>query len=172
MVIKIANLSEGEHVFDFIEKVKDIELEHPFMGNISTKVRLKKFSDQLIADVSSELLAEFECDRCTIKFEKKITSQYQMIYMIKNDTTENDDINLTFISRETDKISLDNDIREFAILSIPMKRLCKEDCKGLCPHCGADLNYQDCKCQKNEINPIWLPLLENKDKLNNKKRKR
>jgi uncharacterized protein len=172
MDIKIANLSLGQHVFDFLEKVEDIELNEPFYGKISTKVTLNKLSDQIIADVSSDLSAEFECDRCTCKFENKITSNYQMIYMMRNDESESDDINVTFINRETDKISLDNDVREFAILAIPMKKLCKEDCKGLCPRCGVDLNFEECKCQKDEINPVWLPLIENKDKLNNKKRNR
>ncbi len=172
MDIKIANLSLGQHFFDFLEKVEDIELNEPFYGKVSTKVKLNKLSDQIIAEVSSDLSAEFECDRCTIKFENKITSNYQMIYMMKNDELESDDINVTFINRETDKISLDNDVREFAILAIPMKKLCKEDCKGLCPKCGVDLNFEDCKCQIEEINPVWLPLIENKDKLNNKKRNR
>lgn len=172
MDIKIANLSLGQHVFDFLEKVENIELKEPFYGIISTKVILNKLSDQIIADVYSDLLAEFECDRCTCKFEKKINSNYKMIYMMKNDESESDDINVTFINRETDKISLNNDVREFAILSIPMKKLCKEDCKGLCLRCGVDLNFEECKCQKDEINPVWLPLIENKDKLNNKKRNR
>lgn len=172
MDIKIANLSMGKHVFDFIESVGDIELNEPFYGKVSTKVTLNKLSDQIIMDVSSELSAEFECDRCTCKFANKISSNYQMIYMMKNDKLESEDINVTFINRETDKISLDNDVREFAILSIPMKKLCKDDCKGLCPRCGVDLNFEKCKCQKEEINPVWLPLIEIKDKLNNKKRNR
>jgi uncharacterized protein len=172
MIIKIANLSLGEHYFDFLEKVEDIQLNEPFIGKISTKVSLNKLSDQIIADVNSKLLAEFECDRCTCKFESTITSNYKMVYLMKNNESESDDINVTFINRDADKISLDNDVREFAILAIPMKKLCKEDCKGLCPRCGVDLNFEKCNCQKEEINPVWLPLIENKDKLNNKKRNR
>lgn len=172
MIIKIANLSLGEHYFDFVEKIEDIDLNEPFFGEVNTKVKLNKLSDQLIADVSSDLSVEFECDRCTRKYNDRIISSYQMIYMIRNDNNVSEDINITFITRETDRININNDVREFAILSIPMKKLCKEDCKGLCPRCGADLNFEECKCQKDEINPIWLPLIENKDKLINKKRNR
>lgn len=172
MIIKIANLSLGEHYFDFVEKIEDIDLNEPFFGEVNTKVKLNKLSDQLIADVSSDLSVEFECDRCTRKYNDRIISSYQMIYMIRNDNNVSEDINITFITRETDRININNDVREFAILSIPMKKLCKEDCKGLCPRCGADLNFEECKCQKDEINPIWLPLIENKDKFINKKRNR
>jgi uncharacterized protein len=172
MIIKIANLTLGEHYFDFQEKIENVDLAEPFFGEISTKVKLNKLSDQIIIDVSSDLSAEFECDRCTRKYENKIVSNYQMIYLVRSQNTVSDDFNVTFISKDTDKIKLDNDVREFAILSIPMKKLCKEDCKGLCAGCGVDLNYEECKCDKEQLNPIWLPLIENKVKLNNKKRNR
>lgn len=39
------------------------------------------------------------------------------------------------------------------ILQVQMTYLCKEDCKGLCPHCGADRNVTDCDCDKKQIDP-------------------
>ncbi|MFN3694656.1 MAG: YceD family protein, partial [Ignavibacterium sp.] len=75
---------------------------------------------------------------------------------------DTEDINITYIKRETDKIDFDNDVREFAILAIPMKKLCKEDCKGLCPRCGADLNFEQCTCPKEEIDPRWEKLFTKK----------
>ncbi|MGB9809870.1 MAG: YceD family protein, partial [Caldanaerobacter sp.] len=41
----------------------------------------------------------------------------------------------------------------FVILSLPMKFLCKEDCKGLCPICGTNLNYGSCSCKREDIDP-------------------
>jgi uncharacterized protein len=165
MIIKIANLSLGEYEFSFTEKIEDIDLNKPFLGNVKTNVKLTKLSDQLFTQISSTLLAEFECDRCTTIFQKEIISEYQMIYLINNFIKESNDTNITYITKETDKIDIKNDVREFAILSIPMKKLCNVNCKGLCPGCGVDLNYEECKCQKNSINPIWLPLLEQKIKV-------
>lgn len=44
-------------------------------------------------------------------------------------------------------LEIDDDIREEILLNFPMKVLCKQDCKGQCSRCGADLNNQDCSCQ-------------------------
>lgn len=162
MKVKISNLSIGEHVFDFEEKIEDIGLGEPYFGNIKTKIQLNKLHDQIITYVSSEINASFECDRCTAKFERLIQSNYEMIYLMNEEPVDTDDIHITYISRNTDILDFDNDVREFAILAIPMKKLCKEDCKGLCPRCGANLNYEQCSCPKEEIDPRWEKLFTKK----------
>lgn len=45
-------------------------------------------------------------------------------------------------------LDIDNDIREEILLNFPMRVLCRPDCKGLCPECGANLNTQKCRCNK------------------------
>jgi uncharacterized protein len=57
-----------------------------------------------------------------------------------------DDDDLIYISREDKEISLDRFIYENLIASMPMRILCREDCKGLCPRCGANLNIETCRC--------------------------
>jgi uncharacterized protein len=89
-----------------------------------------------------------------------------MVYLFGNEPEDNDDINLTYLPPEADKIKLDDDVRDFALLSIPMKKLCKEDCKGLCVKCGKDLNEGPCGCKTEDVDPRWQPLTELKNKLN------
>jgi len=43
-------------------------------------------------------------------------------------------------------------------LAVPMKPLCRDDCKGLCPHCGADRNDGDCDCKDEWVDPRWAAL--------------
>ncbi len=43
-------------------------------------------------------------------------------------------------------------------LNIPMKPLCREDCAGLCPHCGADRNRTRCACAESQVDPRWQAL--------------
>lgn len=50
-------------------------------------------------------------------------------------------------------IDLEGVIEESVILNLPKQVLCNEDCKGLCPKCGTDLNINECKCDKEEIDP-------------------
>ncbi len=47
-----------------------------------------------------------------------------------------------------DRLDLDELVRSLVVLSLPMKNLCREDCKGLCPVCGHNLNESDCGCER------------------------
>jgi len=48
---------------------------------------------------------------------------------------------------------------------LPLKAICREDCKGLCPHCGKNLNQEQCNCAEPMEDPRWSALKEIKDKL-------
>ena len=60
-------------------------------------------------------------------------------------------------------LDIDTPAAEEIVMSLPTRELCREDCKGLCPKCGKDLNEGDCGCVKKEIDPrlaILQKLLE------------
>ncbi|HMN47594.1 MAG TPA: DUF177 domain-containing protein [Ignavibacteriaceae bacterium] len=166
MIIKITNLSEGTHEFTFEENIDHLDLEKPFFGKYKSFVVLNKLHDQIILSVSSKFKVKYQCDRCGKEFNSKLNSEYKMVYLMNEKPAETDSIFVTYLSRTEDKIEIKNDVREFALLAVPMKNLCKEDCKGLCYKCGADLNTEQCKCTNDEIDPRWKPLMNLKDKLN------
>ncbi len=55
-------------------------------------------------------------------------------------------------------VNLEPMLRDVIVLSIPMRPVHTDDCKGLCPECGADLNASDCKHAKQQIDIRWAPL--------------
>lgn len=67
-------------------------------------------------------------------------------------------MSVVFISEK--EIELDEIVRSEIYLALPMKFLCKEDCKGLCPVCGKNLNRERCNCQKMTGHPAFLKLKE------------
>lgn len=81
------------------------------------------------------------------------------IHDIANKHLYDEDV-VTVIRKDQDFIDISNDVREYAMLAIPMKNLCKEDCKGLCPRCGKDLNTEQCSCETEKVDPRWLALKE------------
>jgi uncharacterized protein len=166
MIIKISNLSEGEHDFVFEDKVDVLDLEKPFYGKFTSSLILNKLHDQLILTVKSNFKVKYECDRCATEYKSSLKSDYKMIYLMNEAPEETDSINVTYLKRDADKIDITSDVREFALLAVPMKKLCGEDCKGLCPKCGKDLNKEKCTCSTEEIDPRWKPLMNLKDKLN------
>ena len=50
--------------------------------------------------------------------------------------------------------------REQIVLNLPEQVLCSEDCKGICPTCGTDLNEGECRCREDDIDPRWQALKE------------
>ncbi len=165
MIIKISNLNEGIHEFDFEEPIEKIGLQEPFFGNIELKISLSKIQHQVIIDAVLKAKAELTCDRCGRLYEKLLNNDYKVVYLFSNDDIESDDLDTVYLPLDTDKIKLDDDARDYAVLSIPMKSLCKEDCKGLCYKCGKDLNEGKCDCHDPEIDERWKPLMELKNKL-------
>ncbi|MDR1321506.1 MAG: DUF177 domain-containing protein [Gracilibacteraceae bacterium] len=58
-----------------------------------------------------------------------------------------------------DEVELDDRLREFFLLHLPMRFVCRPDCRGLCPSCGADLNAGECDCRR-ETDPRLTALLD------------
>jgi uncharacterized protein len=66
---------------------------------------------------------------------------------------------LDFAVFENEQIDLDELVLEQLELSLPSRVLCSEECRGLCPQCGADLNVEQCNC-KPQIDPRWQALAD------------
>jgi uncharacterized protein len=167
MFIKISNLSDGVHNFNFDEPASELKLEVPFFGNFQADVELSKSHHQIILNADYSFNAHFECDRCSNDFETALKGRYQLVYFFGTKPVDEEIDNVVYLHMDADRIEIGKDLRDFALLSVPMKKLCSEDCKGLCFKCGKDLNEGDCGCDKTETDIRWLPLMELKNKLNN-----
>jgi uncharacterized protein len=65
-----------------------------------------------------------------------------------------------------DGIEVGDILREQILLSLPMKPICREDCQGLCPHCGKNRNLETCDCESVLLDPRLEPLLKIKNRIN------
>ncbi len=166
MIIKISNLSDGVHNFNFDESVDKIGLGEEFYGNINVDVELNKAPLQVVLNVSLSIAANFQCDRCAVDYSPVLSNSYQMVYFFGKDQEGDDSLNVTYLHADADKIDISSDVRDYCILALPLKRLCKEDCKGLCYKCGKNLNQEECGCT-DDIDPRWQPLIEIQKKLDN-----
>ena len=66
---------------------------------------------------------------------------------------------------QNDSLALEDVLREQVLLSLPARTLCREDCKGLCLHCGSNLNSEVCKCDAAPVDPRWSALGELRSKV-------
>ncbi len=76
----------------------------------------------------------------------------------RSPTAIEDDGDIRPLGEEESSIVLDDAIRDAVLLARPLKNLCREDCAGLCPSCGTDLNTKHCACQNETVDPRWSAL--------------
>lgn len=157
MKIPILHLEDGSHVFeenidegslDFIEK-------EYYPESIAVRVELHKFKENITCHVHLETNAHFHCDRCLEEYDQPFHDDFEMIFHIGKKDFEVDEDDVLLIAPDTKEIDFTDRIIESLVLGVPMKKLCKIDCKGICPHCGADLNKETCKCPAGPVDPRW-----------------
>jgi uncharacterized protein len=108
----------------------------------------------------------FTCSRCAKEFSRSLAASFDLSYLPQPQwNSENAEIELRYEDMDIafyDGIALDVDlmILEQIELSMPMKFVCREDCKGLCYRCGADLNEGACVCGNEETDPRLSVLLD------------
>ena len=168
MKIKFNNYKNGLHQFNFVKDVEELNLDDKFIGNVLLNCVMDKSSNQIVLNCDLSLTAKQICDRCTAEFEEEFNTEFKVIYFITHDKDNSveDESGIYYLSPDDDNIDLSRDVFENALLILPMKILCKEDCKGICPICGGNKNEVECNCVSESVNPVWEPLLKLKGKLN------
>jgi uncharacterized protein len=103
--------------------------------------------------VASQL--SVECVRCLEPFDHQITLEIEEIVGVPGARPGPD---VSYTVSEEGWLDLSPVLREQAWVAIPMKPLCRPDCQGLCPQCGANLNLETCTCEHTQIDPRLAPL--------------
>lgn len=158
MIIKYTNFSDGIHQIKFDEPVKNIGLDESFYGNVIVNCRMDKSAHQIIIDFDVDASARLTCDRCNSEYETSLHNHFQLSYLFSKENSRLEEYNVFYLSPDEDKIDITKDVFDYVELAIPLKKLCKDECKGLCPHCGQNLNEGSCNCDVKVDNDIWEPL--------------
>lgn len=132
--------------------------------SLTADVRKDARKVRLVGRVTSEL--ECSCSRCLDPFVVPVDVAFDLLFLPASTNTGDgeqqvgeDDLGVAFY--KDDVIDLGEVVREQFYLAMPMKPLCREDCRGLCPVCGVNWNHESCACQ-----PAWVdPRLEGLKKL-------
>ena len=159
MKIQVGGLSEGVHEYRFHEKASDLGVSGDFQDGIDVEAILEKTGNQMYLRARINAIGLFLCDRCLAQFPRGISSTYRMCYMTEGADPGNlDPSEIQRISPGNNVIDITEDVRQTAILSVPLKLLCREDCKGLCPYCGKNKNIESCACTGATVDSRWEKL--------------
>lgn len=121
-----------------LEELEGISSYH-FNGPVKVNGTVSNRAGIVTLSYDAEFVLDHTCDRCLKEFEQEYEYSFKHT-LVRNCNTDNDE----YVVCEDNTLDLNELAVSDILLSLPTKILCKEDCKGLCYVCGADLNESDC----------------------------
>jgi DUF177 domain-containing protein len=132
---------------------------------IKGKCNLLRTQRSILVKCSLNTEVELTCSRCLSKFRQPLRIKFEEEFLPTIDAQSGTPLSPpedsgAFTIDEQHTLDLTEAVRQYILLAIPMKALCKKDCAGLCPKCGKNLNEGKCNCPQDDIDPRWLKLAE------------
>lgn len=120
----------------------------PFLTPVSVRGKVSNEAGVVYLRYSVSFTLRLPCDRCLEVFDRDYDYSFEEILVLE-ESPEHDE----YIAAPDAVLDLDELCLSDILLSLPSKQLCREDCSGLCPMCGINLNQGNCNCQKREADP-------------------
>ncbi len=157
--LKDVFLNEGSKKnFEYSFSMSDIDIngDYPFVSPVMVKGEAHNRAG--LVDIIFDVTFTYNrpCDRCCSDVSRSLNYQFIHRLAVSLEGGENDD----YIEVPDYTLDIDRLVMSDIILNLPIKFLCREDCKGVCPKCGKNLNDGDCSCSNDEIDPRLEALKE------------
>ena len=169
MVIDVSSILKefgGRISFDDKVEIPDLNFSggnYCFKKPLSVKGGISNTGGALSLKADASGVMTTQCARCMKDIDVPIEFGFVETLMHSDEgdgkggtVSDNDDV----IVFEGTSVSLDEIIENNFIMNLSPRYLCREDCKGLCPKCGKDLNEGDCGCDDDDIDPRWAALAD------------
>jgi uncharacterized protein len=103
---------------------------------------------------------EISCARCLEPVSQEVARDFDLLYRPQGSDAVSEEISVTQAEADIgyyrgEGLLLEDVLREQILLAVPIKIVCREECKGLCPHCGKNLNLEACNCAEPLADPRW-----------------
>ncbi|NLI91394.1 MAG: DUF177 domain-containing protein [Peptococcaceae bacterium] len=157
MKVNVAQLRRTEGAsarFLFSETFPPLQLgneEYFFQAPMEVQLDVTNTGKSLLVKGKLSSVINVNCSRCLKEFPFPLAFEFEDEWL-PIEFSELDEEESAFIF-EKDEFCIDECVMEHVLVHIPMKFMCSEDCKGLCPKCGADRNKESCVCAGADIDP-------------------
>jgi uncharacterized protein len=116
---------------------------------------IRRLRKTIFLEGQIDTTVEMDCSRCLEMAHLPVHVRFNYTFVpVQEEQAEDVELSaedLDYVYYQDDLIDLDPLIFEQVMLQIPMKVLCREDCRGLCPHCGINLNLASCGCREGHV---------------------
>ncbi len=169
MRIEVDRLAETGESFAHTYAPGELSLEDEFVRpTVETTVegRASRKRDEVKVKGVIRGAIEVACDRCLKPVAGNLEVEFDAAFVPKEkapsatDNVELQEEDLAVDFYEDEAVNVDELVREQILLALPTRQLCREECLGLCPTCGNDLNAAQCSCHQGEVDPRWAALAD------------
>jgi uncharacterized protein len=129
-----------------------------FVDLMHLVLTIQKVGDEYLCQGEVVVKTEQECSRCLNPFETDLSGELNFVLITekgKSVMARDKGADVILFNPAKPVVELNEVIRQALMLSIPMKPLCSDDCLGICPNCGVNLNEQTCNCVTEDIDDRW-----------------
>ncbi len=160
MKIEIRQIKPEGSEFNFSKSADELEISAEgvkFPSPIEVDVTAILTGDEIICQGEAYTEVEIECSRCLEIFDLLVKAHLQFVVQMLDTTKEltSDNEDFEVIPKTQTSLDISQRVREGILLALPLKPLCSEDCKGLCPMCGINLNESECDCLPDKTDERW-----------------
>jgi uncharacterized protein len=167
MIVDLTEIEGSSLPFEVTITPTELRLEEEaglrFVKDVSVTGEVQRHSAEI--DVKGHIAApvEIDCSRCLNPVAQDLAIDFRVSYV----TPENfavdkerevlaDDLDTDVL--DSDRLDMNEVVREQILLNLPEQVFCRPDCKGICPGCGVDRNLTDCECDLEGTDPRWAAL--------------
>ena len=143
---------------DVSSLLEDIEIVSPLVGDIV----FTRIGEGILVTGKLTTSSRAVCRRCANEFIVGLDLDLEETFVMTHDVNtgarievRGDHVDEANLIDDRHILDLAEVMRQNLLLAVPPFPLCRQDCKGICPHCGRDLNEGPCDCTREEINPQW-----------------
>ncbi len=140
-----------------VDEACRLELEDGDAGEVRLEGELRVDGTASRVSIQGELAVtgSAECDRCLLGFELAYGADVDVVIVRDGRQEDGDEGTAWTVHQSRGVVDLTPALTEAALLTLPQKMICREDCLGICPSCGADRNARDCDCDHEISDPRW-----------------
>jgi len=162
--IRIENITADAKELELAESADEINRilgqgpirEYQVEGPIEAAVSFYRAGMELFFEGSLKTRTGAICARCAEEFDSSTDRPFRFVLSPKSVGYDSDTLraeDLEFSLYEGEEVDLGPLIREQVLLALPTRPLCRDDCRGLCPQCGINLNHAECGCRVETFDP-------------------
>lgn len=151
-VAEIKKRLTGSEAFQYDLTPAQLDLtpdDAPLEGNIQVEGTISNGGDVLLLQAEEKFVCHGTCARCLKDVRMDLSAHVEERYYPEGTAGLEEDA----FTYQFDVVDVTDALRESLLLAIPARVLCKPDCKGICPVCGADRNVTECHCDTRSIDP-------------------